>query len=53
MKLHELLAIEKTATAAWNTLVADTRKKLKAPDNFFRGHSRNRVRIHGRSRRRL
>ncbi len=40
-KLHELLAAEKTPTAAWNTLREDTLKKFKNPDHFFRGHSKS------------
>ena len=40
-KLHELLAAEKTPTAAWNTLQEDTLKKFKNPDHFFHGHSKS------------
>ena len=40
-KLHELLAAEKTPTAAWNTLQEDTIKKFKNPDHFFHGHSKS------------
>jgi len=40
-KLHELLAAEKTPTAAWNTLQEDTLKKFKNPDHFYHGHSKS------------
>lgn len=40
-KLHELLAAEKTPTAAWNTLREETLKKFKNPVNYFRGHSKS------------
>jgi len=40
-KLHELLAAEKTPTAAWNQLLEDTTKKFKNPENFFFGHSKS------------
>jgi len=36
-KLHELLAAEKTPTAAWNALQEDTLKKFKNVDHFFNG----------------
>jgi hypothetical protein len=38
-KLHELLASEKTVAAAWNTLHAETLKKLNN-DQFFSGHDK-------------
>lgn len=40
-KLHELLAAEKTPTAAWNTLREETIKKFKNAEHFFRGHSKS------------
>lgn len=40
-KLHEILAAEKTPTAAWNTLQEDTLKKFKNPEHFFSGASRS------------
>ncbi len=40
-KLHELLAAEKTPTAAWNTLREDTLKKFKNTQHFFQGHSKS------------
>lgn len=40
-KLHELLAAEQTSKSAWNVLQDDTMKKFKAPDNYFRGHSKS------------
>jgi hypothetical protein len=40
-KLHELLAAEKTPTAAWNQLYEDTLKKFKNPQHFFNGHSKS------------
>lgn len=40
-KLHELLAAEKTPTAAWNTLFEDTIKKFKNAAHFFEGHSKS------------
>lgn len=40
-KLHELLAAEKTPTAAWNAMVEDTLKKFKAPTHYFDGHSKS------------
>jgi len=40
-KLHELLAAEKTPTAAWNQLLEDTTKKFKNPSSFFDGHSKS------------
>jgi hypothetical protein len=40
-KLHELLAAEKTPTAAWNTVREDTLKKFKNPTHFFEGHSKS------------
>lgn len=40
-KLHELLAAEKTPTAAWNTLQEDTLKKFKNVDHFFSGHDKS------------
>lgn len=40
-KLHELLAAEKTPTAAWNTLLADTLKKFGNTAHFFEGHSKS------------
>lgn len=39
-KLHELLAAEKTVTAAWNTLYEETLKKF-GNDHFFNGHSKS------------
>lgn len=39
-KLHELLAAEKTPTAAWNQMREETIKKFKNPVNFFDGHSK-------------
>jgi hypothetical protein len=44
-KLHELLAAEKTPTAAWNTLREETIKKFKNAEHFFRGHSKSLVMI--------
>jgi hypothetical protein len=41
VKLHELLAAEKTPTAAWNALYEDTLKKFKNPSHFFDGHSKS------------
>lgn len=40
-KLHELLAAEKTPTAAWNQLLEDTTKKFKNPSHFFDGLSKS------------
>lgn len=40
-KLHELLAAEKTPTAAWNTLREETIKKFKNADHFFSGHDKS------------
>jgi hypothetical protein len=40
-KLHELLAAEKTPSAAWNALYEDTQKKFKNPTHFFDGHSKS------------
>ncbi len=40
-KIHELLAAEKTANGAWNTLLDETTKKLKTPATYFEGHSRS------------
>lgn len=40
-KLHELLAAEKTPTAAWNQLYEDTMKKFKNPAHYFDGHSKS------------
>jgi len=40
-KLHELLAAEKTPTAAWHQLIEDTTKKFKNPANFFDGFSKS------------
>lgn len=40
-KLHELLAAEKTPTAAWNAVREETIKKFKNPDHFFHGHDRS------------
>ena len=37
MRLHEVLAAEKTRVAAWNTVVAETLKKFGSP-HFFEGH---------------
>ena len=39
-KLHELLAAEKTPTAAWNQLLEETKKKFGNP-HFFVGHSKS------------
>lgn len=39
-KLHELLAAEKTRTASWNQMHADTLGKFKKSAHFFDGHSR-------------
>lgn len=39
-KLHELLAAEKTPTAAWNALLEDTKKKFGNAPHFFEGHSK-------------
>lgn len=39
-KLHELLAAEKTPTAAWNALLEETLKKFKTV-HFFEGHSKS------------
>lgn len=39
-KLHELLAAERTRTASWHAMQADTLNKLKKPQHFFEGHSR-------------
>jgi hypothetical protein len=38
-KLHELLASEKTVAAAWNTLHAETLKKL-GNEQFYQGHDK-------------
>lgn len=40
-KLHELLAAEKTPTAAWNTLLEETLRKFKNPESYFFGHSKS------------
>lgn len=40
-KLHELLAAEKTPTAAWNAVREDTLKKFKNPTHFYEGHSKS------------
>lgn len=40
-KLHELLAAEKTPTAAFNAVFEDTTKKFKNPTHFFDGHSKS------------
>lgn len=40
-KLHEVLAAEKTPTAAWNTMIADTLKKFGGVDHFFSGYSKS------------
>jgi hypothetical protein len=40
-KLHELLAAEKTPTAAFNAVFEDTTKKFKNPVHFFDGHSKS------------
>lgn len=40
-KLHELLAAEKTPTAAWNVVREDTVRKFKNPTHFFEGHSKS------------
>lgn len=40
-KLHELLAAEKTPTAAWHKLFEDTLKKFKNPNTFFEGFSKS------------
>jgi hypothetical protein len=39
-KLHELLAAEKTVSAAWNTLYEETLKKF-GNDHFFSGHTKS------------
>jgi hypothetical protein len=39
-KLHEILAAEKTVAAAWNTLHAETLKKL-GNEQFFNGHTKS------------
>ena len=46
-KLHEILAAEKTPTAAWNTLQEDTLKKFKNAEHFFAGHSKSLSMIEG------
>jgi hypothetical protein len=46
-KLHEILAAEKTPTAAWNALQEDTLKKFKNPEHFFSGHSKSLKMIQG------
>lgn len=40
-KLHELLAAERTPTAAYQTVVEDTIKKFKNPSHFFDGHTKS------------
>lgn len=40
-KLHELLAAEKTPTAAWNTMQEETLRKFKNPESYFFGHSKS------------
>jgi hypothetical protein len=37
-KLHELLAAERTPTAAWNAVLEETLKKFKAREHYFDGH---------------
>lgn len=39
-KLHELLAAEKTVSAAWNTLYEETLKKF-GNEHFFAGHTKS------------
>ncbi len=39
-KLHELLAAERTRTASWNQMFADTLDKFKKADHFFSGLTR-------------
>lgn len=39
-KLHELLPAEKTRTASWNQMWADTLAKFKKSAHYFDGHSR-------------
>jgi len=39
-KLHELLAAEKTVSAAWNTLYEETLKKF-GNEHFFNGHTKS------------
>ena len=38
-KLHELLAAEKTVSAAWNTINEETLKKF-GNSHFFEGHTK-------------
>ena len=40
-KLHELLAAEKTPTAAMNVVFDETTKKFKAPEHYFNGCSKS------------
>lgn len=40
-KLHELLAAEKTPTAAFNAVLEETVKKFKNPSHFFDGHTKS------------
>lgn len=40
MKIHELLAVEKTRTAAWHTVLDDCLKKFGKPEDYFSGHSK-------------
>lgn len=39
-RIHELLAVEKTLVAAWNTILEETRKKF-GNANYFEGSSRS------------
>jgi len=40
-KLHELLAAEKTPTAAWNHMLVETRDKFKKRETYFDGHTKS------------
>lgn len=40
MKIHELLAVEKTRTAAWHTVLEDCLKKFGKPEDYYSGHSK-------------
>jgi hypothetical protein len=40
-QLHELLAAEKTPTAAYNKVAEETLKKFAAPEHYFTGHTKS------------
>ena len=40
-RLHELLAAEKTPTAAWHHMLGETMKKFKNAAHYFEGHSKS------------